>query len=118
MLFNPRVGHNTQKECTLIEILEDEVLEDREYFAVNLTSEADSVRVYMDAVSVWIADNDYVVVGVKESRYDVREGDESVTICVEAKGEFRRTAVAHVVLTTTSGIAMGEHLTAYPVAIQ
>lgn len=108
--FSPQgdSGLRTQRECVQIEILEDVILEDTEYFNVSVTSEADSVQVYGGILSVGIADNDYVVAGLKRLHYSVGEEEGSVTVCVEVRGEIKRTAFVQVSLETASGSAIGE----------
>ncbi len=93
-MFSPQSDTNltTHTECVDVEVLEDRVLEDSEYFVVNLTSEVGSIRVYVGTISVVIADNDYIFVGLEKLIYNVEEEDIFVTVCVEARGEMNRTA--------------------------
>ena len=109
MVFSSQTGANltTQTKCVEIALLDDEILEDVEYFGVNLTTGVESVEVYIGMMSVMVTDNDYLTVGFKDLEYEVGEEDGVVRVCVEARGEMDRMAPVRVMVNTTAGTATG-----------
>ena len=80
------------RECTLIRLMDDELLEDKEQFAVYILFSDPALyvpghpSVSNSSAVVSIGDNDYVSVQLESSLYEVREDVGVVSVCIILNG--------------------------------
>ncbi|CAI8041944.1 Extracellular matrix protein FRAS1, partial [Geodia barretti] len=83
MTFKPRIS----RQCVYFNITDDNIVEEREYFNVNLGRTADlddRVQLRQTSTTIFILDDDTATFGLTEAEYRVEEGQTlTETVCVE-----------------------------------
>lgn len=103
LFFNETVSLS----CTRIPIEDDSILEDLEFFNVNLTSGDPDVTFMPPMAPVFIVDDDEVTIGFEEELYRADEDQGSVELCaVLQEGSLLEREVV-VTLETLDGTAEG-----------
>jgi len=90
-----------------VEVVNDEVLENAEYFFGTITSSSLQVLLDQSITSVNITDDDSVTFGFSTGVYNVSEGSGSVIIAVDK--QTSADISTSVQLTTMDGSATGDH---------
>lgn len=104
--FDEMSSESSQRECVIISISNDTLLEDTESFNVMLSSSDSAVHISQGASTVYILDDDQVRLGLKEGTVTVSEDSQFIPVCVELVG--RTQEVIEVVVETQPGSAQGE----------
>ena len=91
-----------------VEIHDDDLLEDLESFNVLLTSTDPAVRYSTNqSARVYIADNDRVTLGLRQSVYTVVEGTGAVEVCADLMGGLGKVVTIMLESSDTGGVAVG-----------
>lgn len=102
LLFPPSNG--VGRQCTMVDIVNDQIVESAEQFELLVASDGPRVTVTQNTSTVTIIDNDSVTVGFVGLSFNVTENvesDRNVTLCVELTGEIEK-SVSVIVNTTSS----------------
>ena len=88
--------HGQHQKCESIEIEDDAILEDTEYFILQLTTSDDDVQLGIDSARIVVVDDDNVTVGLDHEAYSIDESSGQVTVCVSLTGDIERSVTVSV----------------------